>query len=842
MKKQNKWLDNYGKVDNANESSVSFSENFVGEGYDTEGRNYSPAWGGQFQTGGSIPGTTGFTYARMTDSNNVKDKNSNKIIHSAQKGITSPSYKKGITNEILRRQAYKESTFNPKAVSPKGYKGLTQIGEDVIKDYMKKKENKKLDPFNPKDAVELQRFAMDDLYNSSFINKPNQSDSVRIAKTLTAYNWGRGNLFNYLGEQKKKGVDIYNSYEWLNNLPKETSDYVNKIFLQKDSSFNENYKKASANPKYKSINSLYDIKKFGGEIPSAQNGQEMKFYQEGLDWKPKSMQDGGQQPLEVSTSDPRYADLYKNRQLGRWINENEFDSQVPLDEVVVTGKDERVKEYMSRYSDSFLRNALGVMGSPQTGSMELITGKQQTPSEAWGFQEPGGWLDSYSSFGKNLSNFAMDATLDPLNLLGVGLVDDLSKGAVREIAQENISKSIKNSITPYGYSFENIIDIPKNVANYYKGEPKVFPSKIQKLMNSNPHIRNLINETSTNREDAFSVYLGLKPENKNLKLIGTDDATQLSKYELLNPKYINKSEINDYITSLNYGKINSNLKKLNINDPGSNVIDSDRIFGVMGGYSKSVTPDGKSLMYRDVWDLQPFKSQKYLPEFIRNFEVSSIVPGANPFVSEGKLADIKTKYSKPYYKSITNEIDDRLSYPGVSDYLYDIADEEGIEFAKKEYDKIRKNIIKDLISEKSKGQKISGYYSNKDQKYLDVSKYINIKKKKQGGVIKDDRGQWDHPGEITEINSNYITMKPDPLTGKSIEYPMIGQSNTGDTKLMFPGKNYKFKGKKVTEYPILKNGGRTGINDLDAQPMKKLNQLLNFTNDPDNTNWLDKYN
>jgi hypothetical protein len=47
---------------------------------------------------------------------------------------------------------------------------------------------------------------------------------------------------------------------------------------------------------------------------------------------------------------------------------------------------------------------------------------------------------------------------------------------------------------------------------------------------------------------------------------------------------------------------------------------------------------------------------------------------------------------------------------------------------------------------------------------------------------------------------------------------------------------------KTEEYPIAKKGGNVGINQLDAQPMKKLNQLLNFTNNPDKDNWLDKYN
>lgn len=71
------------------------------------------------------------------------------------------------------------------------------------------------------------------------------------------------------------------------------------------------------------------------------------------------------------------------------------------------------------------------------------------------------------------------------------------------------------------------------------------------------------------------------------------------------------------------------------------------------------------------------------------------------------------------------------------------------------------------------------------------------KKKEGGGVIKDDMGQWAHPGEVTEIGSPYITME-------GVPYPVLGVSDTGDTKMMHPGKDYKFKGKKVTEYPVSK--------------------------------------
>ena len=114
---------------------------------------------------------------------------------------------------------------------------------------------------------------------------------------------------------------------------------------------------------------------------------------------------------------------------------------------------------------------------------------------------------------------------------------------------------------------------------------------------------------------------------------------------------------------------------------------------------------------------------------------------------------------------------------------------------------------------------------------IEIYDRFYLPKKRKGGVIKDNRGQWAHPGKVTEIDSNYITME-------GVPYDVIGVSDAGDTKLMKPGKNYKFKGKKVTEFPVAK----LGINQLDAQPMKKLNQLLNFTNNPDKDNWLDKYN
>ena len=90
------------------------------------------------------------------------------------------------------------------------------------------------------------------------------------------------------------------------------------------------------------------------------------------------------------------------------------------------------------------------------------------------------------------------------------------------------------------------------------------------------------------------------------------------------------------------------------------------------------------------------------------------------------------------------------------------------------------------------GKEMKFYQEGLDWKPKSISK--------NGSVIKDDRGQWAHPGEITEIGSNQITMK-------GVPYPVLGISDTGDTQMMYPEKDYKFKGKKVTEYPVKKKSG-----------------------------------
>ena len=109
-----------------------------------------------------------------------------------------------------------------------------------------------------------------------------------------------------------------------------------------------------------------------------------------------------------------------------------------------------------------------------------------------------------------------------------------------------------------------------------------------------------------------------------------------------------------------------------------------------------------------------------------------------------------------------------------------------------------------------------------------------IEQKKEGGVIKDNNGYWNpnNWGKVVEIGSNDITMK-------GVNQPLLGISDEGDIQYMEPNKDYKFKGKKVREFPIARNG----INNLNENSLQQLDQLTNFTNynKLSNGGWLDKF-
>lgn len=156
-------------------------------------------------------------------------------------------------DEIKRRQEFMESEFNSKAYNKySGAKGRFQIRENALQDYINA-GGEKGDLFDSDYNEKVRDWIMENLSKSSMVVAGNPTDSVKMAKQLAAYNWGRGNLSKFLQKQKAAGIDIYTNMGWINNLPKETRDYVNFSLR------NQDINSAKNNERYNSL-----IKKYGG--------------------------------------------------------------------------------------------------------------------------------------------------------------------------------------------------------------------------------------------------------------------------------------------------------------------------------------------------------------------------------------------------------------------------------------------------------------------------------------------------------------------------------------------------------------------------------------------------
>tara|TARA_R110000824_G_scaffold66344_5_gene172272 strand:+ start:24231 stop:29315 length:5085 start_codon:yes stop_codon:yes gene_type:complete len=168
---------------------------------------------------------------------------------------------------IMLKQSMAESSLRPDAVSDAGAIGLTQVMPKTLEDYIESTGDKNIDLYNWEDAIKVQNWYMNDLYNASFIDKPNQSDEVRMAKTLAAYNWGRGHMYDLLTEQKEKGIDIYSDdMNWIKELPVETSEYLDKILFNTNKRFNKDVDLLLNNPENKEYLNAYDYSSYDDKM------------------------------------------------------------------------------------------------------------------------------------------------------------------------------------------------------------------------------------------------------------------------------------------------------------------------------------------------------------------------------------------------------------------------------------------------------------------------------------------------------------------------------------------------------------------------------------------------
>ena len=466
---------------------------------------------------------------------------------------------------------------------------------------------------------------------------------------------------------------------------------------------------------------------------------------------------------------------------------------------------------------------------PISNSAELSKWKQQ------GKLKNGGWLDNYN---------------------------DSQASAPEGMVGDGYSNVGRNYSPAWGGQFQNGGKAPKYVES--KNDPrykayqdslslyKSTPIEVARLQKANQEVLNEMSKRENKTLKAGMVKVGNEPFNKyknnsyyegnNRIILGHDSSIKPISFDKYQMRKINSSGVfdkwNEYdLQTDDFGVYKKPQQQVIVQKP--------KLQAIQNNLQPAGLVQGDFNIEAELPEIrQQIKKPKY-------YDIEDYTKGSTDYIGNQtnyRTSDLSTLSEQspnntrkitPRYQiggsiypvNYVPEAQMGGSLPGATGHMYARYEEGGkvpgdVGFSYPRIGEIPSNGpgAKKTMASAQNGKEMQYYQNGLDFKPKTISR--------DGSIIKDDRGQWDHPGEITEIGSNEITMK-------GVPYNVLGVSDTGDTKLMKPGKNYKFKGKKVTEYPMAKNGLRQ-----EQKGLQNLDNLLNFTNynKPQPGSWLEKYN
>ncbi len=330
-----------------------------------------------------------------------------------------------------------------------------------------------------------------------------------------------------------------------------------------------------------------------------------------------------------------------------------------------------------------------------------------------------------------------------------------------------------------------------NQEQFFKSNRDKVNNRFNTRFNSDESLGDVQNLAAKNRYATWDMYLG-KPQTEHPMY----DISELTKSKddviyTIKKDFIDEEaghRLSDYIHDIEASVTGvprpggGKPKKMTKKGDSWIIPDTDNgIFGTMGGFHWKVDklPDGNyKAIANDVWDLQPFKNRTIgdSDKLSGRLLNKAIKPIQN--IEIGKTLGI----GKPLNVKVGFNIDGKT-----------------------------KKIINTFGLAPATAIGAGALQQNQKEKQF-----------AKGGVIKDNRGQWAHPGKITEIGSNNITMQ-------GVNYPVLGISDQGDTQMMYPEQNYQFKGSKVTEYPMMQRGGTVKpivVNNPNDPRLKAYNDSL----------------
>jgi hypothetical protein len=852
------WLDSYADggtmqehQENYNDNSVSLPEGYVGEGYDTTGRNYSPAWGGQFEEGGEIlmaqNGNKKPLYVKSKNDPRYKAYQDSLSLYKStpirvaelkkiNKKIVDDIAKK--TNRVLKSEMVKvgnepfnknrnrgyyqddnkmilghDSSIKPISFDKYQMKKLDGSGlfkyfdgnniqtDDfgvykkpqqpvIVKPKPKPKQQQVIQP----DLPRVEAISLPPMQQLASITPPTTSDVVRQPKSYNVsalrYNMkGPSDYYNY----NQEGVDYETAMK-----AKAASDAYNADIEKRYGPQNE-YRTpksaAEAAERLKQLRSEFNITPnyaMGGSIPGSVGFSYARTNDPAPSNGPyaKKTMASAQNGVKTKNYFPEYKNIVSNSKKEK-LKESlkERPREVVRDNTAVVTKVEKGKQktvnpnkqVSTKHNAEKQRKEIVAERKAKIKDSILAQDEDVIGNPNWRevmARETQATGDKFRLFPEEDS--FIDNYLNPAVMIG-NMASNLGQAPYQAQQQDSYMPYVTSIGTPLavgalaGLGTNSKGQFLNNLFNPLAGTKDVFN-------NIRPPRNILVDEK----------YMG---NNSMLNALDEVKSTTLP----------SKTKLNELREAVEYDELWKYPKDLNPIDEIERLKKAAKTEADIAYVNALEKQYDKNISWHDA------SRNRANPVFVTGQSIEDLVNPAFKNPQGDQWFGIKPfKYTAPKGKNLGYIADE-------ADYIF------GSQYRLPGNRFDTEAMLRDM-----------GESANESFNSMYKPFNVNIKDipmNKNGGVIKDDMGQWNHPGEITEIGSNQITME-------GVPYDVLGISDTGDTKLMKPGKNYKFKGKKVTEYPMAKNGLRQ-----EQKGLVNLDQLTNFTNY--NTKqpggWLDKY-
>jgi hypothetical protein len=711
-----KTTDNYGTKPNANNSDVSLPPGFKGWAYNTKGRNYSPAWGGQFAMGGNLPGATGMMYARTINPAPSNGPYAKKTKASAQNGQEMKFYQAGLD-------------FTPKTISQDGLKLIPRAVGDL--------QGPKIDP--------------------------------RMSSNIAA------------AQEKDRQAQVRVKQEFVGPAAPRTKEH-------------EAYRKrklaeiAATNPEVRLNDS--------GELETSPYGDFMKSYGKNLDKFVTSLET----PLaimDVAMAGPLVGKFLPKISPGILSAKNLKEVSRSILQGIPTERSlpRLLPDELKPFRQVQEIGRLKATGARSAEQMKYAL-ENNLPEEHFQkvFNRSKKEAEDLlaSGFGKQEAQIAQTAD-ESLNRETMQAIEDFNNRPVtpelqaqRDRLRARLRALSNRPAETGGYGTINtqgIVDRDTYILETAEGLSQSTPPPLPELgvSFSQEELRRALAQVEGGESKFTNTTSNIIGGAINApKALGKKANSLLNKYTQEYPYY--SGEVIQKVPSLSLsaqGTLKNVSKKVEFAPEG--IKSGDVFTGSLNTSHSSYLPQLK----------QVFKYRKGEPQFL----------GYRPMNEMGFLSEYGYS-AKDIAKYLNTEIDEQVK--------------RGL---------LPKNIQRPYVS---------GGLTSPNKVVLPQ---YGIRQYQKGGQISvDPMGYWnpENWGKPVTIPSTDITMQ-------GVYEPLIGISDTGDVQYMEPGGDYTFDGEYVTEYPMAKGG--ISVNNADAQPIKKLDQLLNFTNynKPTKGGWLNKY-